>query len=261
MFKKNIKSVILLFAVATAVVLLCGCTRYVIEDGVGNKSVFVTENIDELGEAIVREPTATFPVTMAVARVREPASYYKNNTRFFERNYKFVYVRDVERNEDFTQIEDMPLIIRLAPLNRLLVPGELSSDEDLRKAAQRLQTDMILVYSIKTEFRDSDKSSSLSVVTLGLSPTLNVQAISTVSALVMDTNTGYIYGTAEATAKQNKTAAHLTSKDAFEELRLIAERQAFEMFLEQFENVWKQIARQHKPSDLKSNGRYSRLAY
>ena len=100
---------------------------------------------------------------------------------------------------------------------------------------------MILIYTLDTDFYDRDSSTPLSIITLGLAPTVQVRVTTTISAIVMDTRTGYIYGIAEETARKEQTAAALTTQNAFDQLRQKTERQAFELFLDEFEVLWKNI--------------------
>jgi hypothetical protein len=131
-------------------------------------------------------------------------------------------------------------------LSRLLLPNYLQSDKELRKAASRLQADMILIYTMDTDFYDSDASTPLSIITLGLAPTIQVRVITTISAMVMDTRTGYIYGVLEETARKEQAAAAFTTQNAFDQLRQKTEREAFEMFLDEFEVLWKNILNQYR---------------
>ena len=90
------------------------------------------------------------------------------------------------------------------------------------------------------------QTSLVTVISLGFGPTINTRVITSVSALIMDAKTGYIYGTIEETAKEQRTTAALTSKNDCDKLRLKTERDAFEMFLDEFETTWKQIVRRYR---------------
>ena len=78
-----------------------------------------------------------------------------------------------------------------------------------------------------------------------MAPTIKVRVTTTISAMVMDTRTGYIYGILEETSRKEQAAAVLTTQNAFDELRQKTERQAFELFLDEFEVLWKNIANQY----------------
>ncbi|MHC4281775.1 MAG: hypothetical protein ACYSWZ_02200 [Planctomycetota bacterium] len=103
-----------------------------------------------------------------------------------------------------------------------------------------------MIYTMDTDFYDSDASTPLSIITLGLAPTIQVRVITTISAMVMDTRTGYIYGVLEETARKEQAAAAFTTQNAFDQLRQKTEREAFEMFLDEFEVLWKNILNQYR---------------
>lgn len=127
-------------------------------------------------------------------------------------------------------------------MNRLLLPERLQSDRELRTAAAALHADMILIYTIETDFHSEDQATPLSVVTLGLSPTVKVYVNTTVSALLMDTRTGYIYGLAEGVAHHDQTAAWWTNRDAVDQSRRKTERAAFEDLIGELESLWPKVA-------------------
>ncbi len=87
-------------------------------------------------------------------------------------------------------------------LNRMLLPARLESDREIREAASRLQANLVFIYSFDTAFFDTDAARPLTVITLGLSPTRKITAITTVSALLMETRTGYIYSAYEVTERE-----------------------------------------------------------
>ena len=126
-------------------------------------------------------------------------------------------------------------------MNRLLLPDRLESDKELRQAASRLHADIVLIYTFDTAFYERNASTPLSLVSLGLSPTVKVRVVSTVSAIVLDSRTGYLYGALEATHKLQRSASHLTSTDVCDALRQKVERQAFDKFLDSFDKTWKGI--------------------
>jgi len=196
-------------------------------------------------EITKRKPMARFPVNMVAVRVQESGYTSLTNESYGRGNYSIVTVRDIEKNEDFNRINKLTGIAQISPLSRLLLPDYLQSDNELRKAASRLQADMILIYTLDTDFYDRDSSTPLSIISLGLAPTVRVRVITTISAMVMDTRTGYIYGIAEETAREERSAAAFTTKNAYDQLRQKTERRAFEMFLDEFEVLWKNISNRY----------------
>ncbi len=240
------------------VVFSGGCSSYTVPGKAAKMSLFTEEQgivmspgepkVEKPGdiEIVDRKPTATFPANVVMVRVQEPGYKSQTASGFGTGKFSVVTVRDIEKEEDFERLSKLADLAQISPMNRLLLPGYFQSDRELRTAAARLQADMVLIYTVDTTFLNTDTSTPVSVITLGLGPTINVRVITTVSALVMDTRTGYIYGTEEETAREQATASVLTSKNACDKLRLKTERKAFEQFVNQFETLWPNIVRQYK---------------
>jgi len=229
----------------------CGCTQYTTPGGPARMSIFAgvpkgTVTTTPGGSAASqdpnvaiehREPMASFPANIVYVRVQEPG-YKSYTTQGVGRGaFSVVFARDVEKEEDWLELNRLVNVAQVGPLSRLLVPDYLQSEQDLRTAAARLNADMLLIYTLDTNFMDRDTSAGLTVFTLGLGATINVRVTCTVSALLLDTRSGYAYGVIEETA--------LTSKNAMDNMRLGVERQAFEQFIDEFELLWKNVARQY----------------
>lgn len=263
------KSAVCICFVIIGTIILTGCQSYTTPGGGADMSLFTDKELVTIptGESIAapqgypeyrtgdnqgstieitkRKPTANFPVNMVAVRVQESGYTSGTNKGYGHGSYSVVTVRDIEKDEDFDRINKLAGIAQISPLSRLLLPNYLQSDIELRTAASRLQADMILIYTLDTDFYDRDSSTPLSIISLGLAPTIQVRVITTISAMVMDTRTGYIYGILEETARKEQTAAVFTTQNAFDQLRQQTERGAFEMFLDEFEVLWKNILTQY----------------
>lgn len=255
--------------VLLAASLLTGCQSYTTPGGAADLSLFAQEKLVTIptgtGSTIPQDypryptggdqgsavevsrlkPAASFPVNMVAVRVQESGYTSYTNTAYGHGSYSVVTIRDIEKDEDFDRIGRLSGIAQISPLSRLLLPEYLQSDKELRQAAGRLRADMILIYTLETDFYNRDSSTPLSIISLGLAPTIQVRVTTTISAMVMDTRTGYIYGILEETSRKEQAAAVLTTQNAFDELRQKTERQAFELFLDEFEVLWKNIANQY----------------
>jgi len=137
------------------------------------------------------------------------------------------------------------MIKGIAPINRLLLPEELSSDMELRKAAAVLHADILLIYTLDTTFHTRDEVVPLTVVTLGLSPNQVVHVISTASAILIDTRNGYLYGYAEATEKTDQLTSGWTKVPAIDAARRRAEEEAFAKLTVAIEGSWKKVVQNY----------------
>lgn len=201
-----------------------------------------------IAEKLARRPTAAFPAAVAVARVQ--ARGYRSHTldsAYGEGAFTVVTLRDVETDEQFDRIAKLPMIRGLAPMNRLVLPQNISSEKDLREAAASVQADMILLYTFNTVFGSETLVPALGTITLGIFPAEQARVTSTVSAALIDTRTGYIYGLAEGTAKADQLANLWTTSDAIDQSRRRAEAEAFGKLVESFETMWRQVASTYGP--------------
>ena len=58
---------------------------------------------------------------------------------------------------------------------------------------------------------------------------------------MLDTRTGFVYGTAETSAKDDKLANAWSSAQAVDDVRRRTERQAWEEMLAEIEHIWPRI--------------------
>ncbi len=238
--------------------LCIGCSQYVVPgSGVNLMKAFIEEDAQTLSTDAAfidsdftriyqRKPLASLPARIAIARVQAPCYQSYTAKAYGEGNYSVLLVRDVETDEDFERLAKLPEISYVSPLNRLLLPERLETDRELRLAAAALNADMLLIYTIETEFRSEDQATPLSVVTLGLSPSVVVFVNSTASALLMDTRTGFVYGAAEKNADKQQLAAWWTNTDAIDQCRRRTEREAFENLICEFESLWPHVVAERK---------------
>lgn len=224
---------------ALALLAAGGCATYVTPSAGISPSALSDKNIEDL---LQRKPAAPFPARLAIARVAA-ANYHSYTSQSYGRgNFSVVTTRDVEREEDFQRLAKLPMVLAIAPMNRIVIPGELKSDQELRQGAAAVKADLLLVYTLDTTFRVKDHDiGPLGAITLGFLPNQEARVTCTASAAIYDVRTGYIYGLSEATAFENQIASAWTSSDAVDETRLKAERQAFEDLLGEFEKTWKTV--------------------
>jgi hypothetical protein len=195
--------------------------------------------------AFEKKPVANFPATIAVVRIQDRNYALDGNSGLRARNYggfSTVPVRNEEQDADpFAALGELNGIRAVAPLNRLVIPGDARDIDDLRLAAANVQADMLLAYTFDTQFRSDENALPLAVITLGLSPTRKARVESTVSALLVDTRSGFIYGLAEGSAKDTQAANGWTNRSAIEQTRRRVEAEAFEQMVNELAPMWKSV--------------------
>jgi hypothetical protein len=219
-----------------------GCATYTTPAGGVNINALSDVDIAELMKV---EPASTFPARLSVVRIQAPGYTSRTNNGYGNGAYSVVTTRDIEEEVDFEKISNFPMVTSVAPLNRLLLPLQLDTTKDLRLSAARLKTDLILIYSVETSFHIEGTSlGPLSLITLGFIPNEEVFVTSTTSGLLVDVRTGFVYGVAEATSKEEQRTTIWNSKQTIDEARLKTEKQSFKNFINEYEKMWLSTVKQ-----------------
>ena len=188
-----------------------------------------------------KKPLVTFPASIAVARVqaRDYDSYsYHAWRRPSEGNYMLMTIRDIETDEDFAALSHLPQVAGVGVVKRILVDDTLYSDLQLREGAARLHANLLLYYTLDTQFQTDTHVAPLGLITLGIFPNKEAKVTCTASAVLMDVNNGYIYSVVEATSAQNQLANAWNSAEAVDQVRRRTEQEAFKKLVSQFKSEW-----------------------
>lgn len=164
---------------------------------------------------------------------------------FGEGRYCVVTTEDVADDAHLERLAKMKGVADVVRINRMLLPSQLLSDLELRNAGAKLHTDMMVLYTFDTHFEDRDVLKPLTTISLGLAPTKSFKAVSTASALIMDTRTGYLYAVLEERADQRGLATAWGDEEAMRRARKKAERAALEKLLTELETTWPRVVRRH----------------
>ena len=200
----------------------------------------------EIKDYYQRQPATAFPANIAIVRVQDSGYETRTASGYGYGRFTTVTTRDVEDEADIETIGRLPLVAGVAPVGRMLLPSNASSIKDLRVPAAKLKADLLLVYSIDTTFAVEGKSyGPLSLISLGLIPNKRAHVTATVSGVLVDVRTGYIYGTTEATAREDQRATIWSTEQAIDTSRVKAEGDAFEEFVVGFGDLWKSVVDVH----------------
>ena len=192
-----------------------------------------------------KHPAARWPASVAVVRVQ--ATGYRSPTAqtYGGGAYCVVTARDVEPAGTIESLAALPMLRGVAPLGRLLLPAQLQTDYDLRKAAADLHADMLLIYTFDTTFNQEDDSTPLNLVTLGITPTQQTRITSTASAVLVDTRTGFVYGLADGQASFHARQNAWVTPAAIDNDRRKVEAEAFGKMVENVKATWANVVREH----------------
>lgn len=240
------KIINLLFAVAAAAGL-SGCASYVAPGARADFSAFGSAS---MRENFTSKPAAGFPAGITAVRVQCPSyhSYFadQEGAVYGGGRYSVILTREVEDDADLVRISNLPDVGGLISVSRLLLPPKFQSDRDLREVAARLKADMLLIYTFDTSFHNNDASTTLNVITLGISPTRRVNVHVTASALLMDTRTGFIYAAFESNEKRDVRTNVWESRETADRARQDAEKAAFKKLVAEFEQNWPRVIERAK---------------
>lgn len=79
----------------------------------------------------------------------------------------------------------------------------------------------------------------LSAITLGFLPNKKAFVTSTTSGALIDVRTGFVYGVAEATKREEQRTTIWNSQNAIDKARMDSEKASFKSFIGEFEKLWK----------------------
>jgi len=247
---------------ALSALLVTGCsTTYVAPSGRADFSALVPQqasvgalgdqppgDLGTIGERAA--PTAVFPVGIAFARLQAPDyrsfSTDLNGGVYGTGRYSIFTTREVEDESDLQRLAGLPEMAGIVSLNRLLLPANLQTDAELRRAAARLNAEMVVIYTFDTSFYDRNRSLTLMSLTLGNARTQKVNLHVTATALVLDTHTGFIYAAFETNENQEFRTNVWKKEEHVDAARRNSERAAFKKLVTEFETAWPRIVERAK---------------
>jgi len=227
-------------------ILMSGCATYIPPGAKADLQAFAPPDIQA---GFAAKPTNPFPAGIAVLRVQAPAytNYYlqQRGGSYGSGRYSVILAKEAGEDLQLERVSKLPQVAGLVTINRMLLPERLEGDKEIRGAASRLQADLVFLYTFDTSFFDTDQAKPLSVITLGLSPTRKISAVTTCSALLMDTRTGYIYSAYEVTERAETFSTSWGSRDTADEARRNNERDAFKKLIDEFATTWPRVLERH----------------
>jgi len=232
--------------VGSIAVLMLGCASYVPPGPKADLQVFAPPDI-QAGFAV--KPTNPFPASIAVVHVQAPTytNYYlqQRGGTYGSGRYSVILAKEAGEDSQLERVSKLRQIAGLVTVNRMLLPERLEDDKDIRAAASRLQADLLFLYTFDTSFFDTDAAKPLTIITLGLSPTRRITAVTTCSALLMDTRTGYLYSAYEVTQRAETFSTSWGSSDTADEARRNNEQEAFKKLIDDFTTSWPKVLERH----------------
>ena len=193
----------------------------------------------QIAKILAVQPAADFPAHIVSARLQSSGYAHRRVYGHGHGRYSVVTTRDVETDEAFAKLSAMPGVAQFSPMTRLVLPPRFEDLTDLREAAATLHADLLLIYTLDTRFRVKDHDvGPLNYIALGNLRNQEAMVTTTASAAFLDVRTGYLYGTAEATASNSQKSSIWRTEEAVDEAREKTEQQAYAELVPAVEAAW-----------------------
>ena len=227
-----------LIASLFAALLASGCTSYVNSPAVARslKEKRAAFSDPLIAQASNAKPAMRFPSTIAIAAndrdVRE-------------------HLRALSAHGTLDSLNSLPQLARTVIVSPVLV-GEtdrehrITADLRLREAAAKLHADAVLIVANESQLTDGRIIAPLTELSLGLLPNKRYELISTAFAALVDTRTGYVYGTDEKSRARSGITMAWGSDDVIHRARAKVEREALEKLFADFPAFWRGVADTHR---------------
>ena len=233
----NLKTSLILTLTATS--FFSGCSSYVNSPNVkaarAQQQVAFSHTL--ISRAYNAKPTISFPATIAVAPQGSCA---------------IMHLRALDALGKLDPLKNLP-DLRGLPIVSDIIENDTAhpdvnkvADLRMREAAARLHADAVLILSVETNATDGQMFTPLTLATLGLFPNNRYEIIATSLAALVDTRTGYVYGTIEKSAAKTGVVMVAGSSESLERRKQLAQRDAMEKLLREIPEFWRGVVATHR---------------
>ena len=227
-----------ILASIAAALFASGCTSYVNSPAVARSLEAKRAAFSDplIARAFNAKPTIHFPATIAVAS-------NGRDTRD--------HLRAISAYGTLDTWSSLPQLARIAIISPVLTEGygsrnDPKADLRLREAAAKLHADAVLILATETQATDGKIIAPLTALSLGLFPNKRYELISTALAALVDTRTGYIYGTIEKSRARSGITMEWGGDDVIHRARSKVEREAMEKLFADFPAFWRGVVDSHR---------------
>ena len=189
-----------------------------------------------IADAFRAKPAITFPARLAVMPVGDMAAQQ---------------LRKLDAAGKLGVMQALPQVRAFIPLSSLIDAGSShrsyapASHVTVRTAAARMHADAVLIYQVDSHVTDGSFFAPLAVASLGMLPTNRIEVIATAMAVLIDTRSGYVYGTLERSVGRT-TFATSWSTLARDRVTDRAAYDATTKLLGDFPDFWRGVVQAHR---------------
>jgi hypothetical protein len=191
-----------------------------------------------INNALVPKQRATVSTLLAIARVQAAGFSTYTGGSTTKGPVSLVTQIDSEDPADVAKLSKLYGVRGTLGLNKLVLPDTVSSEADLRKAAAETGADVLIVYTIDTQFFVPQRVEYGQAVKLPLvtDPAANVQ--STASGILVDVRSGRILGQAQGAGRAFINAGSADGGNVIDRSRRNAEKAAFAAMTDEVAQRW-----------------------
>jgi hypothetical protein len=227
-----------ILAFTLTALLATGCTSYVNSPAVARslkekRAAFSDPLIARAGNA---RPAMHFPATIAIATADHDVRDH---------------LRALSAHGTLDRLDSLPHLARTVVISPLLVGDtdrehNITADLRMREAAAKLHADAVLILANESQLTDGRIIAPLTELSLGLLPNKRYELITTSLAALVDTRTGYVYGTDEKSRARSGITMAWGSDDVIHRARKKVEREAMEKLFAGFPAFWRGVVDTHR---------------
>jgi hypothetical protein len=221
-----------------AALLASSCSSYVNSPAVARSREAKRAAFSDplIARAFNAKPAIHFPATIAVA----------SNSRDTRD-----HLHAISAHGALDTWSSLPQLARIAIVSPVLTEEYRSgtdpkADLRLREAAAKLHADAVLILATETQATDGRIVAPLTELSLGLLPNKRYELISTALAALVDTRTGYIYGTIEKSRARSGITMAWGGDEVIQRARAKVEREAMEKLFADFPAFWRGVVDIHR---------------
>src|SRR5215207_5273737 len=222
---------------ATLAIALSACSSYVNSPKVAAERAATAKAFSDplIARAYHAKPSMRFPARIAIAPQCDTAQQE---------------LRRLDAKGKLEPLRSLPSVAAFVPLKPLIIaegdgkPAWNKTDLLVREAAAKLHADAVFLLKVETNITDGKLFAPLTTVSLGLFPNNRAEVIATALAALVDTRTGYIYGTLERSAGRSCLTI---SWDDFTRDRTIqrASSDAVKKLMSDVPDLWRSVVQAH----------------
>lgn len=218
-------------------VFCAGCASYATPGGPAPLSAL---NPGEASAAPAFPPVVNHPVQVTLVRVQ--AADYAALSAERIGNGGFSVVVPAERAaRPLKAVAQWPWVEKAEALKPALLPERLNTLDDLRLAAAKNLADLLVVYTVDTQFEiDGRALAPLADLSTGKAPDGSAAIRSGAVAVLIDVRSGYRYGQVEASARTDDLSGAWLTAGALDRKRMDTEQQAVDALLQAAGAMWRQ---------------------